>query len=50
MKGWYIASQRAALYRLVEITEAFFCRGCDISKAVIAACHLAEVMIPVGLS
>lgn len=47
MKGCYIASQRAALYRYVLTTEAFFCRGCDISKAVIAGCHVAEVTTPV---
>lgn len=49
MKGCYTASQRAALYRYVLTTEAF-CRGCDISKAVIAGCHVAEVMTPVGPS
>lgn len=33
MKGWCIASQHAALYRFVSKTEAFFCKGCGISKA-----------------
>lgn len=32
------------------MTEAFFCKGCGLSKAVIAGCHLAEEMIPAEVS